>query len=149
MVSSREGFIYAPLYYRNLQFCLNRARSKTLNWEASAHLSPEALAEISWWEEIDTKNLEPVPLTDPKPTVFIYTDACNSGWGASIEKGTYISGKWTNEGKKFHINWLELKAVHLALKEFLTEIEGKCISVASDNVSAVFYINNMGGHPFS
>ena len=46
---------------------------------------------------------------------------------------------------KLHINYLELKAVFLSLKEFQDLCVDKIVLVATDNTTAVAYINKEGG----
>ncbi len=45
----------------------------------------------------------------------------------------------------WHINCLELLAVHLALRQFRPLLLGKHVLVHTDNTAAVSYINRMGG----
>ncbi len=45
----------------------------------------------------------------------------------------------------WHINCLELLAVHLALRQFRPLLLGKHVLVRTDNTAAVSYINRMGG----
>ncbi len=49
---------------------------------------------------------------------MITTDASMTGWGAGFE-GRPASGEWKEEFLSWHINCLELRAVFLALKNFL------------------------------
>ena len=44
-----------------------------------------------------------------------------------------------------HINWLELKAVLLALQHFKNQVSGKVVGIMSDNSSVVAYLNKQGG----
>ncbi len=46
----------------------------------------------------------------------------------------------------WHINCLELLAVHLALRQFRPLLLGKHVLVRTDNTAAVSYINRMGGY---
>ena len=54
-------------------------------------------------------------------------------------------GTWSLPESKLHINYLELKAVFLALKEFQKLCIGKMVLVATDNSTVVAYINKEGG----
>ena len=53
------------------------------------------------------------------PIKQIFTDASKEGWGAHLNECT-ARGSWSLPESKLHIhvNYLELKAVFLALKEF-------------------------------
>ena len=54
-------------------------------------------------------------------------------------------GQWAPPWTSVHINVLELKAVHLALRALLPFIRGKHVLVRTDNTSAVYHINHQGG----
>ena len=48
--------------------------------------------------------------------------------------------------KAYHINYLELKAIHLAIKAYSNLWKGcKHIRIRSDNTTAIAYVNNMEG----
>ena len=56
-----------------------------------------------------------------------------------------VSGNWTDQEKLLHINVLELKTVFLALKSFQNRILDKRVLIATDNATAVSYLNKQGG----
>ena len=62
------------------------------------------------------------------------------GWGAHLNEHT-ARGSWSLPKAKLHINYLELKAVFLALKEFQDICSNKIVLAATDNTSIVSYIN--------
>ncbi len=72
------------------------------------------------------------------------TDASSTGWGATCN-GQAASGLWTGPRLLWHINCLELWAVHLALCQFRPLLLGKHVLVHTDNTAAVSYINRLGG----
>ena len=76
--------------------------------------------------------------------VQIFTDASKEGWGAHFGDFT-ASGTWSVPESKLHINFLELKAVLLALKRFQHLVQGKVVLIATDNTTVVAYINKEGG----
>ena len=57
------------------------------------------------------------PLHPIKHALQIITDASIEGWGARLDEH-FARVTWSPPGSKLHINYLELKAVFLALKEF-------------------------------
>ncbi len=85
-----------------------------------------------------------VPLEQVSRHVVVTTDACSTGWGATFN-GQAASGLWTGPRLLWHINCLELLAVHLALQQFWPLLLGKHVLVRTDNTAAVSYINRMGG----
>ena len=66
------------------------------------------------------------------------------GWGAHLNERT-ARGSWSLPESKLHINYLELKAVFLALKEFQDLCAYKMVLVATDNTTVVSHINKEGG----
>ena len=66
-----------------------------------------------------------------------------SGWGA-ICQGETTEGRWTSEEAGFHIIYLELLAMFLALQSFLRDKTNVAVLVRSDNCTAITYLNKMG-----
>ena len=64
--------------------------------------------------------------------------------GRSLKR-THCQRVWSLPESKLHINYLELKAVFLALKEFQDLCTNKIVLVATDNTTVVSYINKEGG----
>ena len=55
-------------------------------------------------------------------------------------------GIWSEHCKLYHINYLELKAIHLAIKAYSYLWKGcKYIKIRSDDTTVIAYANNMGG----
>lgn len=77
-------------------------------------------------------------LVPPLPSTSISTDASQEGWGATWGDQV-ISGSWPTGGSS-HINYLELKAIFLALWHWFHSLRGQVISVHADNQTAVAYI---------
>ena len=82
--------------------------------------------------------------TQIKHDLQIFTDASIAGWGAHLNERT-ARGTWSLPESKLHINYLELKAVFLALKEFQDLCIHKIVLVETDNTTVVSYINKEGG----
>ena len=102
---------------------------------------------LQWWLEEDNV-LQGHPLHRAKHVLQILTDVSKKkkkkGWGAHLNEFT-ARGSWSVPESKLHINYLELKAVFLALKEFQNLCVGKIVLVATDNTTVVAYINKEGG----
>lgn len=74
----------------------------------------------------------------------VATDASQLGWGA-VWRGRSAQGRWSPRDRTQHVNVLELRAVHLALRHFLPHLQGKHVLVRSDNRAVVSQINHQGG----
>ena len=98
---------------------------------------------LQWWLEEDNV-LTGQPLHPIKHALQIFTDASKEGWGAHLNERT-ARGAWSLPESKLHINYLELKEVFLALKEFQDICAGGIVLVATDNTTVVSYINKEGG----
>ena len=97
---------------------------------------------VQWWLKEDNI-LTGQPLHPIKHALQIFTDASKEGWGAHLNEHT-ARGSWSLPESKLHINYLELKAVFLPLKEFQDLCTDKIVLVATDNTTVVSYINKEG-----
>ena len=75
---------------------------------------------------------------------IIQTDASLSGWGA-VCQDSQTGGRWSDEEKGNHINFLELKGIQFALKAFQSKIEGKHAKVLTDSTTALSFVLCFGG----
>ena len=98
-------------------------------------------SQIPWLQEDNI--LTGQPLHPIKHALQIFTDASKEGWGAHLNERT-ARGSWSLLESKLHINYLELKAVFLALKEFQDLCYDKIVLVATDNTTVVSYITRRG-----
>ena len=98
---------------------------------------------LQWWL-IEENVLTGQPLHPIKHALQIFTDASKEGWGAHLNKHT-ARRTWSLPESKLHINYLELKAVLLALNEFQDLCSDKIVLVATDNTTVVSYMNKEGG----
>ena len=98
---------------------------------------------LQWWLKEDNV-LQGQPLQPVKHALQIFTDASKEGWGAHLNEFT-ARGSWSVPESKLHINYLELKAVFLALKKFQNLCVDKIVLVATNNTTVVAYINKEGG----
>ena len=97
---------------------------------------------LQWW--LESNVLQGQPLHPVKHALQIFTDASKEGWGTHLNEHM-ARGSWLLPESKLHINYLELKAVFLALKEFQNLCSDKIVLVATDNTTVVSYINKEGG----
>ena len=128
---------------------------ETIQWHLKRHWRvPESLEKeipvprslhphLLWWTK-ETNVLTGQPLHPLIHAVQIFTDASKEGWGAHLGDFT-ARGIWSVPESHLHINFLELKAVLLALKIFQHLVQGKVVLVATDNTTVVAYINKEGG----
>ena len=119
------------------------------NWKVPESLEkvipvPRSLhPHLQWWL-VEKNVLTGQPLHPLKHALQIFTDASKEGWGAHLNEHT-ARGTWSLPESKLHINYLELKAVLLALKGFQRLCYGSIVLIATDNTTVVSYINKEGG----
>ena len=101
------------------------------------------LALVPWRDRAHISKGVPMG-SPPSRREIVYTDACPLGWGAVWQSRT-AHGQWSAVDSTDHINVLELRAVYLALQQFLPFLRGRHILVRSDNTSTVCHINHQGG----
>uniref|UniRef100_UPI0037E7B013 uncharacterized protein n=1 Tax=Semicossyphus pulcher TaxID=241346 RepID=UPI0037E7B013 len=80
----------------------------------------------------------------PSRREVVVTNASPSGWGAVWQRRA-VRGLWSAQEAAEHINVLELRAIHLALRNFLPYLRGRHVLIRSDNKSAVYHVNGQGG----
>ena len=137
------------------QVPLGRLHMRPIQWHLKRHWRvPESLEKeipvpksihphLLWWTK-ETNVLTGQPLYPLNHAVQIFTDASKEGWGAHL--GDFIArGIWSVPESHLHINFLELKAVLLALRRFQHLVQDKVVLVATDNTTVVAYINKEGG----
>ena len=98
---------------------------------------------LQWWL-LEDDVLTGQPLHPLKHALQIFTDASTEGLGAHLNERT-ARGAWSLPESKLHINYQELKAVFLVLKEFQDLCLHKIVLVATVNTTVVSYINKEGG----
>ena len=137
------------------QVHLGRLHMRPIQWHLKNNWRvPESLEKViplprslhphlQWWLQ-DENILRGQPLHPIKHALQIFTDASREGWGAHLNELT-ARGSWSVPESKLHINYLELKAVFLALKEFQDLCVNQIVLVATDNTTVVAYINKEGG----
>ena len=143
LVSSLPAVQFGELYYRKLEVNKSNAlRQNKGDFDATMTLASGSKSELLWW----IKNLHHShrSLVISKPDLVLTTDASLLGWGAVFDKQE-TGGQWSSVENKFHINYLEMKAILLGLQSLCNNAHDTHICVQSDNTTAVSYINAMGG----
>ena len=105
-------------------------------------LSVQSKTELTWW--VNNVLTASKPISHGSRDRTLTTDASNVGWGA-VCGDTSTGGFWNLEEQRYHINFLELKAVLLGLKSLCGTFSEKHVLVQSDNTTTVAYLNAMGG----
>ena len=144
MTSLKKLVPRGRLYMRPVQFCLQEQWNQLTQPQSHrVYISQEARTSIRWWSH--RHNLERgTSLLTSAPDVQLFTDASTTGWGAHIAL-QQVSGTWTASSQAHHINFLELKAVLLALQHFHQSVRGHHVIVMSDNMTVVGLVKNQGG----
>ena len=106
-------------------------------------VSREVKQALQWWTVEDNVR-SGVPLQEPKPEIQVFTDASLDGWGGHLDFQV-AQGSWDPHQRKLHINVLEMMAVQKVLEFFLSQVTGKTVLVATDNLTVVYYIRRQGG----
>ena len=137
------------------QVHLGRLHRRPIQWHLkNSWRVPESLEKViliprslhihlQYWPQEDNV-LTGHPLHAIKHAQQIFTEASKEGWGAHLNERT-ARGTWSLLESKLRINYLELKAVFLALKEFQDLCIHKIVLVETHNTTVVSYINKDGG----
>lgn len=140
-VSMSMVILPAKLLLRNVY----RALSSRRNWESEVCLNTQARVELEWWL-LYVDNWNQTPIIARPIDIQLTTDASHLGWGAVLETyGMEASGQWNSRMSHESSNYRELMAILMSLKSFEKKLAAKCVQIRSDNITAIAYINGMGG----
>ena len=131
------------LHMRPIQWHLKNNKRVPESLEKVIPIPRSLHPHLQWWLQEDNV-LTGHPLHPIKHALQIFTDASKAGWDACLNERT-ARGTWSLPESKLYINYLELKAVFLALKEFQDLCIHKIVLVPTDNTTVVSYINKEGG----
>ena len=150
LVSSFTAVQFGPLHYRAIDYDKVRALSTHHgDFDQTMCLSEAAIVEIQWW--IDNVKFEVRDIDHYHFSYCLTTDASGKGWGAVFTDLTCetdmvsTGGRGTTEETCHHINVLELKAGFMGLKSFCSLLNGVHIKMELDNMTAIAYLQNLGG----
>ena len=87
---------------------------------------------------------EGISLALRSPDQMFWSDASNHGWGATVADH-FASGVWLEGEASLSINHHELLAVERGFRALCTYLEGRGVTVFSDNMTAVAYLRRQGG----
>ncbi len=133
------------LHMRPLQYWLH-GRVPRWAWQSGTlrvQVTPACRQTFTPWSDLSFLRAG-VSLEQVSRHAVVYTDASAKGWGATFN-GHAVSGVWTGPQLHWHINCLELLAVHLALNRLKRRLRGEHVLVRTDNTATVAYINRQGG----
>ena len=123
--------------HRLLVSCPLDSPTASVSWNASCR------RDLQWWSVPSHLGVG-VDLSLPRPDLVLYTDASDSGWGASLGSD-HLSGWWSCDVSLYSINHRELLAVFLAIRGFLPLLRGQTVSLFTDNTAALSYLHKEGG----
>ena len=112
------------------------------NYSGKLNISDKIRIDLNWWViniPVGSRVFKNLPFVKE-----MYTDASDSGWGAT-DGASNTFGFWNELERKWHINFKELMAVKLALVSLCDEMKDCSILLRIDNTTAITYINKMGG----
>ena len=145
LVNAFNAVLEAPLHYRSLERDKLTGLCSDSNFDNSIQLSISSRNDIIWWlNNVRDKNGKSI-----KPKLIschCKTDASLQGWGGvNTQNNKYANGRWTTNEMQLSINILELMAIFNVLQSLYSDYCNEHIEIQSDNVTAIKYINDMGG----
>jgi hypothetical protein len=147
MVSYAIAIPFGPLFVKQLESeKVEALRNAKGNFDSYMIISTASKQDLKWWA--DNIKSSGAPISRGMPSHTLTTDASGEGWGAVLDNSVeQTGGRWSliEHGFRNNINYLELKATLLGLMCFQNVLSGHHIRLRIDNVTAVAYINHMGG----
>ena len=143
MISVQPAILPAPLFYRNIERLKIRTLREQMSYDAKITMTEGAKSDLHWWaSEMEKQNGCYIEIL--QWDMVLESNASKEGWGAN-NLGVSTGGLWTQEEQRHHINYLEILAVFLALKTFARDRHLVAILLQMDNVTAIAFVNKMGG----
>lgn len=113
------------------------------SWDSNLTWSEDCVNDLKWWiDALHSWNGQVI--LNGQIQGQIETDASQTGWGAKFVD-MEASGVWDTRTSYKSSNFRELLTILLALKSFRHVIKNKHIQILSDNITAIAYLNHMGG----
>ena len=131
------------LMARPLQLFLNKHWRNRTDLRVLVPITSQVRLDLSWWTDHNNVMIGH-HLRPPPPDLELWTDASLHGYGAHLLDHV-LSGTWSPELARKHINFLELYTVKLALRHWEDIVTNQCLLVHVDNTTVIAYINKQGG----
>ncbi|KAK6175966.1 hypothetical protein SNE40_014338 [Patella caerulea] len=142
MVASFSAVELGHMFYRDLERKkISALKLVNNNFDSSMAITDIMKKDLIWW--INNVRAQSRAIYHGKIDMIITCDASLQGWGAVISDLEF-EGRWSDSEKLHHINYLEMLACWFALKS-CKGLKSKHVKLLTDNTTAVYYINNMGG----
>ena len=142
LVSAFRAVKYMKRFYRSTEMCKCELISCGASFEDPYPLSVQARDDLQWMIH-NIADHNGLALIVPSPDITIACDTSGVGWGACCNTRN-TGGLWSLTETTHHINYLETLAAFVALKCFTNELRNAHVQLQIDNMTAVYYINNMG-----
>ena len=149
--ASVKAIWQAPLHYRALQSMINSIVppgqslvNMVAKFSITLTLTKEAKNNLTWWTSLNRHMAMESPLYPWVLDMIVESDASNTGWGARCGE-IQTGGRWSARETLNHINYFKLLATFLATQCFAKQKYNITILLKMDNVTAVTYINKLGG----
>ena len=143
MVAAHPAILPAPLHYKHLESAKSWALRSCHTYKADLEIDSNMESDLRWWLNNSCQH-NGRPLQIVQWDLTIESDASKKGWGASCQ-GVNTGGPWSVQERTHHINYLELLAAFLALKSFASNRRAISILLRLDNITAIAFLNRMGG----
>ena len=145
VINAFYAVLEAPLHYRSMERNKIVGLGVDMNFDNEVTLTKTSIRDIQWWyTNVKTKNGKKI--RPEKVQRHCRSDASFLGWGSvDLDSSVYAQGRWNFEETKHSINYLELLAIKYAIQSLYEKERRVHIEIQSDNISAIKYINDMGG----
>ncbi|XP_034275668.1 uncharacterized protein LOC117666806 [Pantherophis guttatus] len=133
---------WARRHARQLQWYLLPAqKSGRSTSNSEVRLPPKVRASLEWW---NSRAISKGCVFQDPSRIVVTSDANLVGWEAHLG-AQVVQGLWSPVEAKNNINWLELRAVCLALRHFQDMVLHQHVLVLTDNTATKAHINREGG----
>ena len=107
------------------------------------HLPDWLTPALQWWTH-EAHVLSGVSMRPFCATKHLFTDASMIGWGAHMD-GEVVSGQWSVDDQKLHINCLEFRAGIIVIRHWRNRLSSRSRLLGTGGATVVWYINRRSG----
>ena len=138
-IAMTKAILPAKLFLCNVY----RLIASRTSWNDKLFLDTDSRKDLHWWLDA-LSSWNGAPLRRKDPLFREETDASGTGWGGAWGERA-ASGTWTKDVSFQPSNFRELLAILKTILSYLEDLKGKSVQILSDNVTAVAYVNKLGG----
>jgi ribonuclease HI len=143
--ATRQAIPIVGSMTREIYKTIAKSTQRSWNMEKQVNLNEECMDELIFWRDnLHELNEKGSPIRHPATSTVIETDASDTGWGASIVKGSdssQIAGQLSELDAIQSSTYREILAIKMAITHVANDSKAQTLKIRTDNQAAEKIIN--------